>query len=116
MQDDTTARLKVGKVTITKGHPETDNWLSGYLTRSPDYTFAAKVFDLGNEYGIQGGRISKLEVRHQGKIVMNYDRAWDKQPGTWKHKAVLKEIVESFRNSDPLSAKTQRGIRPARGF
>ena len=45
-----------------------------HFTRRPDYTFTAKVFDLGSVHGIDGGRISKLEVRHKGEAVTHYDR------------------------------------------
>ena len=32
------------------------------------------------EYGISGGRISKLMLKRNGEIVCNYDRGWDVQP------------------------------------
>lgn len=32
------------------------------------------------EYGIDGGRISKLEIRVNGKTTLNYDRGWDIEP------------------------------------
>ena len=40
----------------------------------------AKVYDTGSEFGINGGRISKLEIRIDGKRVLNYDRGWDLEP------------------------------------
>jgi hypothetical protein len=108
------------KVTITKGNPATDFWLHGHLTRWPDYTFDAKVFDVGSEYGIEGGRISKLKVTHKGTEIMNYDRGWEQTPRSWKDKAVLKEVLAGFpqmgEGDDGLSAKTQKGIKSGRGF
>ena len=40
----------------------------------------AKVYDEGSEYGIDGGRISKLQIRIDGVTVVNYDRGWDIKP------------------------------------
>ncbi len=31
-------------------------------------------------YGIDGGRISKLMIKVNGKITANYDRGWDVEP------------------------------------
>ena len=39
-----------------------------------------KSFDEGSEWGINGGRISKLMLKRSGKIVCNYDRGWDIDP------------------------------------
>ena len=32
------------------------------------------------EWGIDGGRISKLTLKRDGKEVCNYDRGWDIEP------------------------------------
>ena len=40
----------------------------------------AKVYDEGSEFGIDGGRISKLQIRIDGVTVVNYDRGWDIRP------------------------------------
>lgn len=34
------------------------------------------------EYGIEGGRISKLFLKQDGAWVANYDRGWDMEPTT----------------------------------
>ena len=39
-----------------------------------------KSFDEGSEWGINGGRISKLTIKIDGKITANYDRGWDIEP------------------------------------
>lgn len=33
------------------------------------------------DYGIEGGRISKMELRVDDRITLNYDRGWDVEPG-----------------------------------
>lgn len=39
-----------------------------------------KSYDEGSEYGIEGGRISKLTIKIGGRTVVNYDRGWDVKP------------------------------------
>jgi hypothetical protein len=39
-----------------------------------------KQFDEGSEWGINGGRISKLMLKRNGEIVFNYDRGEDVAP------------------------------------
>lgn len=46
------------------------------------YKYEAKVYPEPSDYGIDlgkegDGRISKLEVRKNGKVVARYDRGWD---------------------------------------
>jgi VCBS repeat-containing protein len=41
------------------------------------YSYCAKVYDVGSMYGINEGRISKLEIRKDGKWLFNYDRGDD---------------------------------------
>ena len=61
------------------------HWVTGSCG---DYRFSAKVYDIGSKYGINGGRVSKLEIRRVEKnrgnqkktVVANYDRGWDIKP------------------------------------
>ena len=39
-----------------------------------------KAFEEGSEWGINGGRISKLSIKIDGEWVANYDRGWDVKP------------------------------------
>ena len=39
-----------------------------------------KHFEEGSEFGINGGRISKLMIKIDGKTTCNYDRGWDIKP------------------------------------
>jgi hypothetical protein len=43
-----------------------------------------QVFDASSVFGIEQGRISKLQVRHGDRTVMNYDRGWDQGSRTAK--------------------------------
>ena len=40
----------------------------------------AKVYDEGSIYGIDEGRISKLQIKIDGQTVVSYDRGWDIEP------------------------------------
>ena len=39
-----------------------------------------KSFDEGCQWGINGGRISKLMIKINGVVTANYDRGWDIKP------------------------------------
>ena len=39
-----------------------------------------KAYEEGSEYGINGGKISKLSIRIDGVWTANYDRGWDIEP------------------------------------
>ena len=49
-------------------------WTKGTVD---SFDFYIKHFDTGSEYGIDGGKISKLEIRKDEKILACYDRGWD---------------------------------------
>ena len=58
--------------------------LGTWITGTTDFDgerelrFQAKVFEEPSEdYGINGGKISKLEIRIGKEIIANYDRGWD---------------------------------------
>ena len=39
-----------------------------------------KVYEEGSQFGVNGGKISKLMLKRDGEIVCNYDRGWDIEP------------------------------------
>ena len=41
-----------------------------------------KAYDEPSEYGIEDGRISKMEVQINGETAIRYDRGWDVYPET----------------------------------
>lgn len=59
-------------INITSDNREINCWVSGSAVRGNGETvyFEAKVYDLGSEYGIDDGRVSKLWI----KDVYSYDR------------------------------------------
>ena len=56
-------------------------WKEGSLkVNGSIFHYWIKVYDTGSQYGIEGGRISKLMLKRDGKTVCNYDRGWDVYP------------------------------------
>ena len=56
-------------------------WREGSIKISEGiFHYWIKQYPGGSVYGIEGGRISKLMIKRNGKIVGNYDRGWDVNP------------------------------------
>ena len=77
-------------------------WIKGTIG---EYEFYALVFQTGSQYGINGGRVSKLSVRRKievfsgvSRYIINYDRGWDIEPETEEYKLILDTLVEYFEN------------------
>lgn len=72
-------------------------WASG---KKNGMTWEVKHYEVGSEWGINGGRISKLHIQDEatGKWLVNYDRGWDIKPdkASAKTKALYKEILTLF--------------------
>ena len=62
------------------------------------YDYSAKVYGAGSEFGIGGGRVSKLEIvdAESGKVAASYDRGWDVRPGTAIEYAALSAVLDLF--------------------
>ena len=61
------------------------------------FTYSAKVYGEPNEdYGIEGGKISKLEIRFGDFPVARYDRGWDIEPETENAQLALLAILHNF--------------------
>lgn len=41
-----------------------------------------KHYEEGSKFGINEGRISKLDCRVDGEIILHYERGWDIEPQT----------------------------------
>lgn len=60
------------------------------------YQGTVKFYEEGSIYGIDEGRISKLEIKRNGKTVCNYDRGWDIEPKDEETKEVYKRLLKEF--------------------
>ena len=76
------------------------NWTSGTvkLANGRTFRFQVKSFDEPSEFGIDGGRVSKLWVVTATRLVtaVNYDRGWDVKPQTSDHKAVYAALLKRY--------------------
>ena len=71
----------VFKVMRKQSKPTDDHWHEGDLSvRGEIYHYLMKQYDGGSEFGIDGGRISKLAMTRGGKTVCHYERGWDVKP------------------------------------
>lgn len=70
-------------------------WINGTTKiGETEFTYQAKQYDLGSEFGINGGRISKLEIRRGGRTVAHYDRVWDIRPVDKETEEALAHILD----------------------
>lgn len=91
-------------VTLDPGGAEGD-WERGKLTRMPEYSFSAKVFAHGSEFGLKNGRVSKLWLSRDGKPAASYDREWDHRPATFRDRRAVQEVLRGF--PEPVREKSQ---------
>ena len=79
-----------------------NGWAEGTVG---SYRWQAKVYDEGSEFGINGGRVSKLTIWDQEKrkksnlleaCIVNYDREWDITPKTAKAQQALEAVLKLF--------------------
>lgn len=68
-------------------------WKDGIIN---GYLFEAKVYEESSEYGINEGRISKLDISKTRKILCSYDRGWDIRPKEEEVKDIYQDIVKRF--------------------
>jgi len=75
---------------------EHGGWTRGTIKSMPGYQFYAKAFQVPSHYGIESGVISKLHIRKDGKVVVNYERGWDKRPETPQDRQALQKVREGL--------------------
>lgn len=88
------------KTTMTRLN---NGWFEGKVG---PYRWQAKVYDEGSEFGINGGRVSKLAIWDEKKrketsnfftaCIVNYDREWDILPKTAKAQQALEAVLKLF--------------------
>lgn len=64
---------------------------------SGNMTASFLLFNDPSKYGIDKGRISKLEIRDKDKkFLANYDRGWDVEPLDDETKKFYQEIIKKY--------------------
>ena len=72
-------------------------WKEGViLINHHGYRYWVKHFEEGSQYGIDGGRISKLMIKRDGEIVCNYDRGWDIEPVDTNTRVALQILLYDY--------------------
>lgn len=72
-------------------------WTNGAIKiDDTSVAFCIKYFEEPSEFGIDEGRISKLELRVKGKIVANYDRGWDIKPANETVEKELQYVLATY--------------------
>ena len=72
-------------------------WKEGSLkVHESVFHYWMKQYDEGSEFGIDGGRISKLTLKRNGAVVANYDRGWDIKPQGYEAEVALAILMKEY--------------------
>ncbi len=76
-------------------------WSEGIIaspTTGAKYKYWVKHYEEGSEFGIDGGKVSKLTIRKvdESRDLCNYDRGWDIESATDEVKAVCAIILAKY--------------------
>ncbi|MFS2315891.1 hypothetical protein QUC22_06075 [Dehalococcoides mccartyi] len=76
-------------------------WSEGIITcptTGSKYNYWVKHYEEGSQYGIDGGKVSKLTIRKldESRDLVNYDRGWDVEPNTDEVNAVYAIILKKY--------------------
>lgn len=71
-------------------------WKEGTVSVNGEiFYYWLKQYEEGSEFGINGGRISKLTIKRSGREVYNYDRGEDIAPIDKNTETALAIILKS---------------------
>lgn len=71
-------------------------WKQGSLKIHGDiYKYYAKVYESGSQFGIDGGKISKLQIIREDMTVYSYDRGLDIPPADEGAQLALEIILHT---------------------
>jgi hypothetical protein len=75
-------------------HRVDHNYVSG-TSKDGEHAIDMKVYGEGSDYGVDGGRVSMLDIRHKstGASHAHYDRGWSKIPQTEAHMDMVRRLV-----------------------
>ncbi|RMI73777.1 hypothetical protein ABNB56_09935 [Streptococcus iniae] len=69
-------------------------WTTGMIHyHGQEVDYIAKVSDQASEFGIDGGRVFKLDIEVAGECIASYDRGWDTYPETDKQETMLESVL-----------------------
>ena len=71
-------------------------WKEGSIKVNGEiFHYWMKQYNEGSQFGIEGGRISKLMLKRNGEIVCNYDRGWDVEPADENTKLAAEILIHT---------------------
>ena len=72
-------------------------WTNGsILIEGITYHYWIKHYEERSQYGIYGGKISKLMMKSNDEIVCNYDRSWDIEPVDMETEIALEILLKKY--------------------
>lgn len=72
-------------------------WHEGALKVYGDsFHYWVKQYDTPSQYGIDGGRVSKLCIKRDGVDVCNYDRGWDIKPNDPNTQLAMEILLHEY--------------------
>ena len=85
------------KIKVREPQPEGNGWQEGSIRVGKGiYHYWVKQYKAGSEFGIEGGRVSKMMLRRKGEIVCNYDRGWDVKPVDEETETAMEIILHQY--------------------
>jgi hypothetical protein len=55
-----------------------------------------KAYKIRSQFGIEGGKISKLILERKGTTIANYDRGWDIKPQGYEAEVALAILMKEY--------------------
>ena len=72
-------------------------WAHGIITvNEKTMVYAIKHFDKASDYGINGGRISKIMIQQNDAVLYSYDRGEDLAPRNDEARKALEQLIERY--------------------
>lgn len=72
-------------------------WDEGFITiNHENYQYHVKHFSGNSIYGIDNGKISKLEIRKNNVVAVHYDRGWITRPVTDIENAIYEMLIKLY--------------------
>ena len=72
-------------------------WKEGSLkVKNSVFHYWAKCFDEPSEFGIDGGKVSKLMLKRNGEVAYNYDRGLDVAPADEDTEIALAILLKEY--------------------
>lgn len=86
-----------GLISIIKTHPKPELLTGGRFNDQPGHGFAVEVSPFRSIGGIEGGKITALEIQQEGKIIAQYKNMnWTRIPEKEDHKQLVQRLQDQF--------------------